>query len=529
MGCSPVSRLAVACDLRPTCAARLVSAFGTAHAPTRTEPCAPRAVPTLSVIDVMTRIRQTVALALAGLFLTGSLVRAQDDDSRFRESQAKKLHKFAEDAFNRGFPRQAKRIWLQLLKLYDADYEPAREALGETRVGNSWAPRTDYEYPTEDTGTGQAAKKLAKSYDKLKRDLARGHEREAEKFEKAQRLQKAREHWQMVIRWDKTNTKAQEALEHREVGGVTGTDLEQTIYDRSKMIERVVATEARKNYATEPYQGSNAVLDQAQVEYVSVRSEHFILHGDPGQEEMLNEALVWAERALRVCNEAFPWHPFAQPVGSSTGATSSDSVLWESAYFLGKDTYVQILEAHAGRFGDVEWMKENSSTSQLDGLEFGATSNAQTTYDAMVRDVAQKGAGFRTTALAEGIGHTFVGMIFNNNRLFAVDLKQAGRHGRERGRARVRVAELRRLEGPRARDGVASDRRDPGDPDRRSRRRPSSRTRQRIKAWSFVRLRDAARPQSSAGPSIRLAFEQISAGVKVPLKLEEGLREARPA
>jgi hypothetical protein len=44
--------------------------------------------------------------------------------------------------------------------------------------------------------------------------------------------------------------------------------------------------------------------------------------------------------------------------------------------------------------------------------------------DGAVRAVAQAYSGFRTDALREGIGHTFVGMFFNNNRQFVVDQRE---------------------------------------------------------------------------------------------------------
>ena len=45
-------------------------------------------------------------------------------------------------------------------------------------------------------------------------------------------------------------------------------------------------------------------------------------------------------------------------------------------------------------------------------------------YDSCVRNVAQGYSGFGSTGYREGIGHTFVGQMFQNNRLFAVDRKK---------------------------------------------------------------------------------------------------------
>ena len=343
------------------------------------------------------------------LFALAPALAAQDDEADFRQDQAEELCDFAEKAFERGFPRQAKLIWMQAIKLYDPDSEAAHKALGHVKVGDSWAPDPNFDYPTEDTGSGRDGQRLFKDYEKLKETLAKNHRRQAEKWERAERLDKARHHWQMVLRWDKDDEKAQEALEHRAVGTVTGTDLESTLYERSKAIERAVVEQTAIDYPVEPHGQKAPVLDAAQVDYVSFASEHFVLHGDPDQAEFLQQALVWAERTLRICEVAFPW---------------TAKVRGEFAFFTSKDTYKQILRAHADKVPDLEWKLENTSTSGVGNLVVGATPSVQVLYDAMVRNVAQAWAGFQTTGFREGIGHTFVGMVFNNNRLFSVDLKK---------------------------------------------------------------------------------------------------------
>ncbi|MEO0481329.1 MAG: hypothetical protein AAF196_17815, partial [Planctomycetota bacterium] len=353
-------------------------------------------------------MNERVLPTLLALFLAAFLP-AQDDDEKFRQKQADELHDFAEDALKRGFPRQAKLIWLQLLKLYAPDHEEAHAALGEIRVGNSWAPDPDFEYPTEDTGSGSDGQKLFKAFEKLRDKLAKNHKKQAERWAKAGRTDRTNHHWQMVLRWRKDDEDAQEALEHKEIGGVTGTDLEQTLYDRSKLIEAAVNEEASKDYDVEVVSEKSEILDIAQVPYISVRSEHFLLFGDPDQEEFLLQGLVWAERTLRVVQRVFPWQ--AQVRG-------------KFAYFVAKDTYKQILRANASRVPDLEWKLENTSTSGIGDIVVGNTGAVQVLYDALVRNVAQSYSGFGSTGFSEGIGHTFVGMMFNNNRLFSVDLKR---------------------------------------------------------------------------------------------------------
>ena len=182
-------------------------------------------------------MRRFLDTLVAALILLAPLA-AQDDEARFRSGQADKLNKFAQQAFDKGFPRQARLIWLQTIKLYDPGSEDAHKGLGHVRAGNSWAPNPDFEYPLDDTGSSKDGASLFKAYEKLKEDLASGHRRQAQKWAKADRTDKANEHYGMVLRWVKDDREAQEALEHRDVGGVTGTELEQTLYDRSKLIEK---------------------------------------------------------------------------------------------------------------------------------------------------------------------------------------------------------------------------------------------------------------------------------------------------
>ena len=364
-------------------------------------------------------MRRFLDTLVAALILLAPLA-AQDDEARFRSGQADKLNKFAQQAFDKGFPRQARLIWLQTIKLYDPGSEDAHKGLGHVRAGNSWAPNPDFEYPLDDTGSSKDGASLFKAYEKLKEDLASGHRRQAQKWAKADRTDKANEHYGMVLRWVKDDREAQEALEHRDVGGVTGTELEQTLYDRSKLIEKAVNEQSSVDYAVDKVDSKAQVLDRAQVPYVSVRSEHFLLHGDPDQEEFLKQALVWAERTIRVCQAAFPWQV---RVGG------------EWAFFTGKDTYKQVLRANADMVPNLEWKLENTSTSGVGNVVVGATGSVQVLYDACVRNVAKAYSQFRSDALSEGIGHTFVGMMFNNNRLFAVDLeKQQGTTASEEDR-----------------------------------------------------------------------------------------------
>ena len=364
----------------------------------------------------MTRILCIATLA----FLSAFPLRAQDDQ-RLSEQQADRMHTFAKLALGKGFPRQAKLIWLQALKLYDAEHEETRKALGYVRQGRTWVLDPSHEFPTEDTGSGADGQMLFKRYETLMKELAAAHRSQAKKWSGSDRKDKTDYHFGMILRWVKDDSEAQAALNHQPIGDLTGSTLEQTLYERSKMIEGEVVAQTGVSYPTQLVEsgGEHPFLEKAQVEYSTVTSEHFTLHGDH-EIELMQGALEWAERALRVLQVALP----------AEGGFNADPKRWLRgwAFFKDADTYKQVLRANANLVPDLAWVLENSSASNIvsreGALRVGATSNRQLLFDATVRRVAVSYSGFRSGGLTEGIGHTFVGMMFNNNRLFAIDLKR---------------------------------------------------------------------------------------------------------
>ena len=79
-------------------------------------------------------LRQVIT---AVLLLTVTASAQSPEEIKFKKKQADQLHKYAEFAFKKGYPQNAKRVWLMLLSEYDADHTDAREALGFEKVGKS--------------------------------------------------------------------------------------------------------------------------------------------------------------------------------------------------------------------------------------------------------------------------------------------------------------------------------------------------------------------------------------------------------
>ncbi|MCB9876089.1 MAG: hypothetical protein H6835_00675 [Planctomycetes bacterium] len=448
---------------------------------------------------------------LAATLATGAI--AQNEEAQFNERQAKAVNAYAKKAFDKGFPRVAKVAWLQTIKLYDPDNEDAWTSLGYVKIGNSWNPDAKHPYPTKDTGSGADGKGLKSAYEALQKSLAGQHKVMAQKYDKAGRADRANYHWGMVLRWVEDDAEAQKALAHKEVGGVTGTDLERTLYDRSKAIEKEVEEQSRIDYPVEKVAGVEcAPLLQAQVPYITVKSEHFVLHGDQEEEENLKEALMWAERTLRVCKVAFPWEIPDGPWPTQWG------------FFTAKETYQQILKAN--QVPDLEWKLEHSSTSGIGNTIVAATSGKQVLLDACVRNVARPCSGLNSDGYSEGIGHTFVGMIFNNNRLFSVDLKKqqgttASEEDREFASPDFDVWKNLSLEMAwKSTGGVPANKLPFCDASNFT-------NEERIKAWSFCDYM-VRRDPTMLRTMDRIALEMKKGGRKQPAEFEEKFHEAHP-
>lgn len=369
----------------------------------------------------MTRLISICALAL--LFLAPDLSAQFADEGTFNQAQAKRLHEFAEKAFKKGFPRKAKLVWLQLLAEYDPDYADAHESLGHVLVGKSWNPRTDFKYPTEDTPNPAAAKSLKRDWENLAKQVGSAHRKLAEDYAKAGRTDRSRYHFEKTIRYLPDDEAAKAALDHKPVEGLSGTDLEKTLYERSKLIEAAIEAQFKVDYPVEelPASDRSEVLDNARIDHKSVKSEHFIFRGDFDLENM-KESARHAERAIRVVCEVFKDAP----------GFFTDADRWpisEVLFVSSQEVFQQVLDANTDRYQgdqkDYEWTREHSSSANLKpNIRLVAAGTEKVMYDSAVRRVAQMTAGLQTTAMNEGIGHTIVGAFFNNNRLFSIDRRR---------------------------------------------------------------------------------------------------------
>ncbi|MCB9915133.1 MAG: hypothetical protein H6828_08295 [Planctomycetes bacterium] len=376
---------------------------------------------------MLSMLRWALLLSLLFCFFAPSATAQNFDklEASVREKNAKALNDYAEDAFKQGFPKVAKKIWLMLLSEYDPDNASAHKALGEIQQGGKWIPDPEAKpYPKDDNPDVNKAKALKKKWEAVAHKVAGEHMKLAAEYDKAGRTDKSRPHYEKVVRFEPDNETAQQALDYKEVAGLSGTDLEQKLYERSKLIERAVAEEAHKDYPVErlPDSNRNPLLDKANVSYISVKSEHFIVRGD-FDEDLLKEAAVLGERAMRVMEAV---------ASGYEDRFSLDPRRWitDWAFFQDQNTYIQVVNSNKELIGDDARLKfiteQTRGTALVDNehrafIDLQAPNNAKGVEDGAVRNVAQDASGFVSVALREGIGHTVVGMMFNNNRAFIVD------------------------------------------------------------------------------------------------------------
>ena len=106
----------------------------------------------------------SLAIAVVSVLAAVSAL-AQDDEKKFNQTQSERLSKFARKAQKEGFPRQARMIWLQAIKLYNPDDPEARKGLGHVKAGAVWVPDGKPEAPLDDTGTGADGIALGRAHE----------------------------------------------------------------------------------------------------------------------------------------------------------------------------------------------------------------------------------------------------------------------------------------------------------------------------------------------------------------------------
>ncbi len=347
---------------------------------------------------------------------------AQEEEARFLQAQAKRLNACARFALTQGFPRQAKLIYLEVIADYDTNDAVARKALGYLPIGRTWGPDPKFEFSDNESSSPQAAAKVRSRWKSTARTVGAAHRSMANKFLQAGRTDRAEYHFRRTLRFIPTDKAAKAGLDLKAFAGpsgLSGTDLEQRLYERSKIMEKAVKRELKKKYAVTklPASERHPVLSKSSIKYEGYKSQNFVVWGNL-EPEVLKNAAMYAERSYAFCKEVMPEADGFHPKGTW---------LNNYAFFKDKADYRAIVDANAGAFGErLEFTRKMFATVIDSGgnrLQFGgAPAGAARFYDAAVRWTVWNYAGLRAPGVQAGLGHAVVGMFFDRNLLFLADM-----------------------------------------------------------------------------------------------------------
>ncbi len=335
-------------------------------------------------------------------------------ETPFLQVAAKELDAFATLSFKSSFPRRARDVWLELLAEYDQDDAVAREALGYVRVGTAWQPKPNFEYPKVDEPNAANAKMLETRWSGVCKKLGDGHRELGDQLQAASKPDRARYHFQRSLRYQPSDNKAQAGLGAKTVEGVTGSELDLQLLQRSRLLDRLITRLTDQEFEVHQAEVKDPRLDQAKVPYIALQSEHFVIFGD-WDAGVLTEAAQWAERSLAFCTGAFAGYPGWQRKLEPTPRI---------AFFKQRATWAEVVRANGSAAGDVDFIVKNTSACNLgsgkNGLHLSGVDNPATVFDFAVRKVAQECARVDRDAITEGIGHAIVGLFFGRNLIVMV-------------------------------------------------------------------------------------------------------------
>lgn len=363
----------------------------------------------------------------AFLFLTAALCLSarptpsqSDAERKLAAEAARKLNAFATYALKVGYPRRAREVYREVLDEYDPDNEVARRALGYVRVGTSWAEDPDFEFPAADRPDPAIHKLLERRWRSVAQALGKAHRELAGTLLAAGDSERAQRHFRRALRFLPGDAAAARQLGLKHFAGFYGSDVETTLLKRSRMMDREIERQRKKTYRVEPAATTHPLLDKAGVSYRGVASEHFFVWGT-FEEEVLQEAARYAERALAFCKAAF----------AGVEGYPPRTLVRHMAFFKKRADWEKVLQANAGLLGEetLEFVLKHTSATTLGAGEHrvavAGTQHVPNVYDLSVRWVAHGFSRLRSDALVEGIGHAVVGMFFGRNLISLVG--QAGR------------------------------------------------------------------------------------------------------
>ena len=353
-----------------------------------------------------------------------SAVSAQNkDEVKFLKSQASDLNKYAQAAFDQGYPTEARRIWQEILRTYDADHLPSRLALGFKRANDIWMVNASHVFPGADNPDRRALQKVEVLWKKTARKIAKGHQKFAEKFQAAGRTDRASWHFSRALRFlpDDAGLRAKSGL--KTFYGLVGTELESQLYENSPAMQDLVTAELKKSYKVTDLASSkqNPFLTKANIPHAGYQTEHYTIWSN-WEPAFIHDVAQNVERSRSFCARFFTGKPGFRP---------ADLQIKTLILIKGEDLYKEILRANKEQFRPevLDFLLEYTGMCTIgrgaDKAQLSGDASDRTVLDLSIRYPVDEWAGMRCDALNEGVGHAVVAMFLGRIEVFTLDLESA--------------------------------------------------------------------------------------------------------
>lgn len=331
----------------------------------------------------------------------------------------RELNAYAALCEQNGFPRRARELRFEVLGEYDADDADARRALGFRRHGTVWQLDPDFDYAPADEPAPAAAKNLTRRFEAVCRKLGQAHVKAGEQLAAAGHDDRAEYHFRRALRFLPDDPRVIAVAGLQQYEGVAGSAVDLEILRRSRLMDRAITGLVRQDFEVEQLDGAHPVLGKLDGPFTGWRTENYTVWGDHDA-AVLQQAAMWAERALAFCDEAFSGK--LRPAAASRSRRTF-------VFLREKSTWVRLLETNVTTVGrdHAAFLAENANAGMIGELHTSGFSDVEVVYDLAVRWVAHDYTAFRSDALRAGIGHAIVGMFFGRNLVFAVAEQQQQR------------------------------------------------------------------------------------------------------
>lgn len=347
------------------------------------------------------------------------------DEIKFLNAKAKDLDKYARLAFDQGYPKEARRIWQEILQIYDADHLATRLALGFKQNNDNWLMNAGFSFPFADNPDKRALKRVETLWIKTAKLVGTGHQKFAEQFQAAGRTDRAAWHFSRALRFlpDDADLRAKSGL--KSFYGLVGTELESTLYQNSKTMQDFVSSELKKTYKVEdlPSSQQNTFLTKANISHAGFKTEHYTIWSN-WEPAFIRDVGQNIERSRAFCARFFTGKPGFRPV---------DLQIKNLILIKGEDLYKSILRANKSEFRPdllkflIEYTGMCTIGKGADKAQLSGDASDRTVMDLSIRYPVDEWAGMRCDALNEGVGHAVVAMFLNRIDVFTLDM-QAQEH-----------------------------------------------------------------------------------------------------